>query len=73
MKLILNTIVIIDLIVLAVALWQIWKIMKKGNEDEQLSEEEANSLTTWLTVDRTCLLIGALATVLDWVLPLFTN
>ena len=73
MKLILNSIVIIDLIVLAVALWQIWKIMKKGNEDEQLSEEEANSLTTWLTVDRTCLLIGALATVLDWVLPLFTN
>ena len=73
MKLILNTIVIIDLIVLAVALWQIWKIMKKGNEDEQLSEEEANSLTTWLTVDRICLLIGALATVLDWVLPLFTN
>ena len=73
MKLILNTIVIIDLIVLAVALWQIWQIMKKGNEDEQLSEEEANSLTTWLTVDRICLLIGALATVLDWVLPLFTN
>ena len=73
MKLILNIIVIIDLIVLAVALWQIWKIMKKGNEDEQLSEEEANSLTTWLTVDRTCLLIGVLATVLDWVLPLFTN
>ena len=73
MKLILNIIVIIDLIVLAVALWQIWKIMKKGNEDEQLSEEEANSLTTWLTVDRICLLIGALATVLDWVLPLFTN
>ena len=73
MKLILNSIVIIDLIVLAVALWQIWKIMKKGNEDEQLSEEEANSLTTWLTVDRTCLLIGVLATVLDWVLPLFTN
>ena len=73
MKLILNIIVIIDLIVLAVALWQIWKIMKKGNEDEQLSEEEAKSLTTWLTVDRTCLLIGALATVLDWLLPLFTN
>ena len=73
MKLILNTIVIIDLIVLAVALWQIWKIMKKGNKNEQLSEEEAKSLTTWLTVDRTCLLIGALATVLDWVLPLFTN
>ena len=73
MKLILNSIVIIDLIVLAVALWQIWKIMKKGNEDEQLSEEEANSLTTWLTVGQTCLLIGALATVLDWILPLFTN
>ena len=73
MKLILNIIVIIDLIVLAVALWQIWQIMKKGNKDEQLSEDEAKSLTTWLTVDRTCLLIGALATVLDWVLPLFTN
>ena len=73
MKLILDIIVIIDLVVLAVALWQIWQIMKKGNEDEQLSEEEANSLTTWLTVDRTCLLIGVLATVLDWVLPLFTN
>ena len=73
MKLILDIIVIIDLVVLAVALWQIWQIMKKGNEDEQLSEEEANSLTTWLTVDRICLLIGALATVLDWVLPLFTN
>ena len=73
MKLILNIIVIIDLIVFAVASWQIWQIMKKGNEDEQLSEEEANSLTTWLTVDRICLLIGALATVLDWVLPLFTN
>ena len=73
MKLILNIIVIIDLIVLVVSLWQIWQIMKKGNEDEQLSEEEANSLTTWLTVDRICLLIGALATVLDWILPLFTN
>ena len=73
MKLILNIIVIIDLIVFAVSSWQIWQIMKKGNEDEQLSEEEANSLTTWLTVDRTCLLIGVLATVLDWVLPLFTN
>ena len=73
MKLILNTIVIIDLIVLAVALWQIWKIMKKGNKNEQLSEEEAKSLTTWLTVGQTCLLIGALATVLDWILPLFTN
>ena len=73
MKLILNIIVIIDLIVFAVSSWQIWQIMKKGNEDEQLSEEEANSLTTWLTVDRICLLIGALATVLDWVLPLFTN
>ena len=73
MKLILNIIVIIDLIVFAVSSWQIWQIMKKGNEDEQLSEEEANSLTTWLTVDRTCLLIGVLATVLDWVLPLFTH
>ena len=73
MKLILNTIVIIDLIVLAVALWQIWKIMKKGNKNEQLSEEEAKSLTTWLTVGQTCLLIGALAAVLDWILPLFTN
>ena len=73
MKLILSIIVIIDLIVLAVALWQIWKIMKKGNEDEQLSAEEAKSLTTWLTVDRTCLLIGALATVLDLILSLFTN
>ena len=73
MKLILNTIVIIDLIVLAVALWQIWKIMKKGNKNEQLSEEEAKSLTTWLTVSQTCLLIGALAAVLDWILPLFTN
>ena len=73
MKLILNTIVIIDLIVLAVALWQIWKIMKKGNKNERLSEEEAKSLTTWLTVGQTCLLIGALATVLDWILPLFTN
>ena len=73
MKLILNTIVIIDLIVLAVALWQIWQIMKKGNEDEQLSEEEANSLTTWLTVGNICLLIGVLATVLDWILPLFMN
>ena len=73
MKLILNIIVIIDLIVLAVALWQIWKIMKKGNKNEQLSEEDAKSLTTWLTVGQTCLLIGALATVLDWILPLFTN
>ena len=73
MKLILNTIVIIDLIVLVVSLWQIWQIMKKGNEDEQLSEEEANSLTTWLTVDKVCLLIGALATILHWILPLFTN
>ena len=73
MKLILNTIVIIDLIVLAVALWQIWKIMKKGNKNEQLSEEEAKSLTTWLTVDNVCLLIGALATILHWILPLFTN
>ena len=73
MKLILNIIVIIDLIVFAVSSWQIWQIMKKGNEDEQLSEEEANSLTTWLTVGRTCLLIGVLATVLDWVLPLFTH
>ena len=73
MKLILDIIVIIDLVVLAVALWQIWKIMKKGNKNEQLSEEEAKSLTTWLTVGQTCLLIGALATVLDWILPLFTN
>ena len=73
MKLILNIIVIVDLIVLAVALWQIWQIIKKGNEDEKLSEDEAKSLTTWLTVDKTCLLIGALATVLDWILPLFTN
>ena len=73
MKLILNTIVIIDLIVLAVALWQIWQIMKKGNENEQLSEEEAKSLTAWLTVDKVCLLIGALATILHWILPLFTN
>ena len=73
MKLVLDSIVIIDLIVLAVALWQIWQIMKKGNEDEQLSEEEANSLTTWLTVDKTCLLIGALASILHLILPLFTN
>ena len=40
---------------------------------EVISEEEAKSLTTWLTVGQTCLLIGALATVLDWILPLFTN
>ena len=73
MKLILNIIVIIDLIVLAVALWQIWQIMKKGNKDEQLSEDEAKSLTTWLTVDRICLLIGALAAVLHLILPLFTK
>ena len=73
MKLILNTIVIIDLIVLVVSLWQIWQIMKKGNKNEQLSEEEAKSLTTWLTVDKVCLLIGALATILHWILPLFTN
>ena len=73
MKLILDIIVIIDLVVLAVAWWQIWKIMKKGNKNEQLSEEEAKSFTTWLTVGQICLLIGALATVLDWILPLFTN
>ena len=73
MKLVLDSIVIIDLIVLAVALWQIWQIMKKGNEDEQLSEDEAKSLTTWLTVDKTCLLIGALASILHLILPLFTN
>ena len=73
MKLILNTIVIIDLIVLAVTLWQIWKIMKKGNKNEQLSEEEAKSLTTWLTVVQICLLIEALAAVLHLILPLFTN
>ena len=73
MNLILDIIVIIDLIVLAVALWQIWQIMKKGNENEQLSEEEVKSFTAWLTVDKVCLLIGALATILHWILPLFTN
>ena len=64
MELILNILAVAGLAVLAVAAWQCWKILKKGRENEKLSEKEVSAISARLTIIQICLIMEAAVTIL---------
>lgn len=71
MKLILNIILGVSLVISGLALWKSQRILKNGNEDETLTEQEADALTRWLNILRVCSIIEVIVMILRIFLPLF--
>lgn len=71
MELILNIILIAALLVGGFALWQSRKIIFGGQEDETLTEQEADSLVRWLRVFQVASTVEIAAAIIRFVLSLF--
>ena len=70
MEPILNILQILAFLVMTAALWQSWRMIKKGRDEETLSEEETKYLTVRLTVSQVCLALEAIISICRIVLPL---
>ena len=70
MELILNIILAAVLLVSGVALWQVWRILEKGKEEETITEHEADTFTRWLKILGICSFIAMIVMILRIFLPL---